>query len=203
MGTQIPETTRSDRAFRFVYAGQLTPEKGVDVLVEAFCRVCSKFDRAYLLLAGRISDWSGDDWARALRDHVRRDRNLRHRVHFLGWVKNVPDLMRQCHVHVCPSMWEEPYGLVAVEAKSVGVPSIVFPSGGLKELIAHGTNGWITESKTAGDLADALEYYLLNPGMAEEHGRNARTSLSALRLDSFSERWLSVYRLTQDLRSGK
>ena len=55
----------------------------------------------------------------------------------------MPDLMRQCHVHVCPSRWEEPYGLVAVEAKTVGIPSIIFPSGGLKELIEHGTNGYL------------------------------------------------------------
>jgi glycosyltransferase involved in cell wall biosynthesis len=202
-GAQMPETTRSDKVFRFIFAGQLTPEKGADVLVEAFSRVCMKFAFAHLLIAGRISDWSGDDWARALRERVAGDRNLRHRVHFLGWVENVPDLMRQCHVHVCPSMWEEPYGLVAVEAKSVGIPSIIFPSGGLKELIEHGANGWITSSKTAEKLSDALEYYLLNPDIAKEHGRNARRSLDALRLDSFSERWLGVYRQAQALRSEK
>ena len=202
-GAEIPESTRSDKAFRFMYAGQLTPEKGADVLVEAFSRICTKFTCSHLLIAGRISDWSGDDWARALRDRVASDRDLLHRAHFLGWVENVPDLMRQCHVHVCPSMWEEPYGLVVVEAKSAGVPSIVFPSGGLKELIEHGVNGWITRSKTADELSDALEYYLRNPEIAKEQGRNARKSLDALQLASFSERWLGVYRQTEALRRGK
>jgi glycosyltransferase involved in cell wall biosynthesis len=202
-GAQIPEATRPDKAFRFIYAGQLTPEKGADVLVEAFSRVCRKFEFAHLLIAGRISDWAGDNWARALRERVARDHNLYRRVHFLGWVENVPDLMRQCHVHVCPSMWEEPYGLVAVEAKSVGIPSIIFPSGGLEELIEHGANGWITRSKTADELSNALEYYLLNPGIAEQHGRNARKSLDAPRFDSFSERWLGVYRQTAALRKEK
>jgi glycosyltransferase involved in cell wall biosynthesis len=202
-GAQIPESTRSDKAFRFVYAGQLTPEKGVDVLVEAFTRVCVKFAVAHLLIAGRISDWAGDDWARALRERVARDHNLRDRVHFLGWVENVPDLMRQCHVHVCPSTGEEPYGLVAVEAKSVGIPSIIFPSGGLKELIEHGANGWLTRSKTADELSDALEYYLLNPEIAEEHGRNARRSLEALQLGSFPQRWLNVYQQALALHRGK
>jgi glycosyltransferase involved in cell wall biosynthesis len=198
-GTQIPESARSNKAFRFVYAGQLTVEKGIDVLIEAFSRVCSKFECAHLLIAGRISNWSGDEWARGLRDRVVRN----NRVHFLGWVENVPDLMRQCHVHVCPSMWEEPYGLVTVEAKSVGIPSIVFPSGGLKELVDHGTNGWITSSRTADELSDALEYYLLNPKIAEEQGRKARRSLDALELDSFSERWLNVYERTWALRGEK
>jgi glycosyltransferase involved in cell wall biosynthesis len=193
LGAAIPELIRSEGAFRFVYAGQLTSEKGADVLVEAFSRVCLQFENAYLLIAGRISDWSGDDWARGLRDRVLRDGNLANRVHFLGWVKDVPGLMSQCHVHVCPSMWEEPYGLVTLEAKSVGIPSIIFPSGGLKELIEHGVNGWITKSKTAVELSDALEYYLLNAEVAEEQGRNARKSLDALELDSFSQRWLSIY----------
>jgi glycosyltransferase involved in cell wall biosynthesis len=158
---------------------------------------------AHLLIAGRISDWCGDDWARALRDRVARDRNLGHRVHLLGWVENVPDLMRKCHVHVCPSRWEEPYGLVAVEAKSAVIPSIIFPSAGLREPIEHGANGRITRSRTADELSGALEYYLLNPGIAEEQGRNALESLDALQLGSFSEIWLNVYRQTPALRREK
>jgi len=71
------------------------------------------------------------------------------------------------------------------------------------EPIEHGANSWITRSKTADKLSDALEYYLLNPEIAEEHGRNARRSLDALQLDSFSERWLSVYTQTLALRSEK
>jgi glycosyltransferase involved in cell wall biosynthesis len=199
---QIPLTAKSDKAFRFVYAGQLTREKGPDVLIEAFSRVCSRFESAILLIAGQVSEWSGDSWARALRDRVACDPKLSARVHFLGFVENVPDLMRQCHVHVCPSVWEEPYGLVAVEAKSAGIPSIVFPSGGLKELIKHGTDGWVTQSKGVDELADALQYYLLNPEITEEQGRNARNSLKALQMDSFSERWLNVYRQVPVRRSA-
>jgi glycosyltransferase involved in cell wall biosynthesis len=134
---------------------------------------------------------------------VARDPNLHHRVHFLGWVDDVPDLMRQCHVHVCPSVCEEGYGLVAVEAKSAGVPSIVFPSGGLKELIEHKKNGWITRSKVGDELCEAFEYYLLNPAMAKEHGRNAQRSLEALQLGSFSQRWLNVYQQTPVLHRKK
>jgi glycosyltransferase involved in cell wall biosynthesis len=195
-GVKLPAPSRSDKAFRFVYAGQLTPEKGADVLIEAFSKVCLRFEFAHLLIAGRISEWSGDNWARSLRDHALNDRSLNRHVHFLGWVEAVPDLMRQCHVHVCPSMWEEPYGLVAVEAKTAGIPSVIFPSGGLKELIKHGYNGRIVNSRTAEALSAALEYYLLNPAVAEQQGRNARRSLDSLELGSFSERWLTVYRQT-------
>jgi glycosyltransferase involved in cell wall biosynthesis len=173
--------------------GQLTQNKGLDVLIEAFSRVCTKLEFAHLLIAGRISEWSGDNWARALKVRVAGDPTLNHCVHFLGWVDNVPDLMRQCHVHVCPSVREEPYGLVAVEAKSASIPSIIFPSGGLKELVEHGTNGWITKSKMADELSNVLEYYLLNPEIAEEQGRNALKSLDALGLKSFPGRWLNIY----------
>jgi glycosyltransferase involved in cell wall biosynthesis len=98
---------------------------------------------------------------------------------------------------------EEGYGLVAVEAKSAGVPSIVFPSGGLKELIEHRKNGWITRSKAVDELSEAFEYYLLNSEIAKEHGRNARRSLEALQLGSFPQRWLNVYQQTLALHRGK
>jgi glycosyltransferase involved in cell wall biosynthesis len=200
---ELPLSARSDNAFRFVYAGQLTPDKGADVLVEAFSRICAKFAFAHLLIAGQIADWTGGDWARAIRDRVACDPRLRDRVHFLGWVENVPDLMRQCHVHVCPSIWEEPYGLVAVEAKIAGIPSIVFPRGGLKELIRHGSDGWITNSSSVEELSEALEYYLANPEIAKEQGHSARRSLDAFQLESFSERWLNIYKQTPAMLSDK
>jgi glycosyltransferase involved in cell wall biosynthesis len=193
----LPTMAKSDKAFRFVYAGQLIPEKGPEILLEAFSRVCANFPFAHLLIIGRISDWSGDDWARMLQDRVTIDPTLRNCVHFMGWLENVPDLMRQCHVHVCPSLCEEGYGLVAVEAKSVGIPSIIFPSGGLKELIQNGVDGRIVGSKSVDELAETLEYYLRNPEIAKEHGCNARKSLDSMRMDSFSQRWLEAYKHAQ------
>ena len=191
----IPERLDRPDVVRFVYVGQLTARKGVDRLVEAFGQVARSAPGAALLIAGRISDWSGDDWARALRDHARADPILAGRVEFLGVVEDAPELIRRCHVHVAPSVTEEGYGLVVVEAKSVGRPSIIFPSGGMAELVQDGVDGTVAPDKTVAGLARAMLAYAADPDLTARQGEAALASLDRLDLESFSSRWRAVYDL--------
>jgi glycosyltransferase involved in cell wall biosynthesis len=44
-----------------------------------------------------------------------------------------------------PSTWQEPFGLVAIEAMACGTPVIGFDRGSLPELVENGTNGWVVD----------------------------------------------------------
>ena len=44
-----------------------------------------------------------------------------------------------------PSTWDEPFGLVIIEAMACGVPVIGFPVGAVPEIIRHGENGFIAK----------------------------------------------------------
>ena len=82
------------------------------------------------------------------------------------------------------------------EAKQAGVPSVVFASGGLPELIAHGEDGWICEGKTAESLEGAIERFLDLPDVeAEAMGDAARASMERLGITegAFGDRWVEVY----------
>ena len=193
---ELPTRQGSEPTFRFVYIGRITEDKGVSVLVEAFLLLLERSLSAQLIIAGPITDWAGDAWARALRDTVLEHVRLRDSVHFLGLVENVPNLMQQCDVHVCPSIGSEAYGLVVVEAKSACKPSIVFATGGLPELVQTEVDGICLTSKTAATLADALTYYAKAPDRAKEHGANAFASLDRLGVQNFAQKWLRVYRAT-------
>ena len=186
-----------DSAMRdIVFVGQITEAKGPHLLVRAFRSVAESNAQARLLIAGRISEWSGDEWARDLRDSVVRDPTLRSRVMFLGFVENVPDLLRSREVLVAPSLVEEGLPLVVMEAKAAGIPSIVFPSGGLPEIIQHGVDGIICRDKSIGALIEALKSYLDDPSVAVRHGAAARVSLDCLGVRQFAGRWLAVYERT-------
>jgi glycosyltransferase involved in cell wall biosynthesis len=186
-----------DGAMRdIVFVGQVIQAKGPHLLVRAFRSVAESNAQARLLIAGRISEWSGDKWARDLRDSVVDDPALRSRVFFLGFVENVPDLLRGREVLVAPSVVEEGLGLVVMEAKAAGIPSIVFPSGGLSELIQDGVDGFVCRDKSVGTLVDALKSYLLDPSVAMRHGAAARVSLDRLGVPQFASRWLAVYERT-------
>lgn len=176
-----------------VFVGQIIRDKGPHLLVEAFGALAARYPRCRLLIAGRIADWHGDDWAKNLLDRVAQDPRLATRVLFTGFVDDVPAFLRGRTVLVAPTVIEEALGLVVMEAKAAGVPAIVFPTGGLPEMIEDGVDGFVCRETTAEALAEALALYLDDPGLAERHGRAAHASLQRFDVDRFSARCLAVY----------
>lgn len=179
--------------FNIVFLGQINESKGVHVLIEAFRIVAEEFPQARLLIAGRISEWEGDAWARALRDNTLRDERIGSLVRFPGFVEDVPGLMGQCHVNVIPTLTEEPLANVIFEAKQAGLASIIFPSGGLPETIDDGVDGYICPDKNVEALANALRYYLSDPSKAERQGGAAKASLKKFAIAEFANQWAKVY----------
>ncbi len=117
----------------FLFAGRLTSEKGVDLMVDAW-RASDVWRTSSLRIAG-----SGE-----LRDAVDRlDPALN--VEPLGLVEHeaLMDVIRSAAVMVVPSVWPEPFGRGVIEAAAVGRPSLVADSGGLPSLVVDDVTGWI------------------------------------------------------------
>ena len=108
------------------YIGQISANKGVDLLVDVALRLVVEYPVRFLI-AGDYS-WK-NPMAQALIQKVG-DLGLQDRIVFTGFVDDIDPLYAQSHVHVAPSVLEEAYGLTVVEAKKHSLPSIVFPSGG-------------------------------------------------------------------------
>jgi glycosyltransferase involved in cell wall biosynthesis len=195
-GAELPAAAVGDGVFRFVYVGQISEHKGVGLLVAAFSAIAQRHPQAHLLLAGPITDWVGDKWARDLRDSVDAQPGIRDRVHFLGFIEDIPALMKQCHAHVIPSICQEPYGLVTLEAKKCGLPTIGFDDGALTELVKNSAEGLVVAHGSRDGLAEAMTLYLEFPQVAKAHGEGAAASLSRLHVDRYGEKWLDVYQRT-------
>jgi glycosyltransferase involved in cell wall biosynthesis len=175
----------------FVYLGQLAAHKGVDLLIEAAIARCSTSRGCRFLLAGNYS-WN-NPFADALRARVQR-LGLADRIVFLGYVTDVPGLLGLADVHVCPSVAEEPFGNVVIEAKQMRKPSIIFPSGGLPELVEHGIDGYVCQEKSASALEAAFACYEGARDTAREQGNAATRSLDRLAgAGTFAEQWARVY----------
>jgi glycosyltransferase involved in cell wall biosynthesis len=177
----------------FAYIGQIGPQKGPDVLIEAFREIAPAYPHARLLIAGRISDWDGDAWARALRDGVQADPLTRGRITFLGQIEDVPTLLANCEALIVPSLCDDAAPNTVIEAKQAGRPTIGFPRGGIPELIEHGRDGLVCSEASVAALIAALRVYLGNPGLADAHGAAARKSLDRLGVPRFAQKWMDVY----------
>ncbi len=70
--------------------------------------------------------------------------------------KRVYDHMRTSSIVVVPSIWPEPFGIVALEANYLGVPVVASRVGGLSERIIDGKTGLLAEPGSPEDLAEKI-----------------------------------------------
>jgi glycosyltransferase involved in cell wall biosynthesis len=132
------------RTDELLYAGKLTADKGVGLLLDAWRSAPQLPGR--LLVAG-LGPLADDVRALAERDE---------RVQYLGaiTIDDLAAIRQRCAAAVVPSLWEEPFGLTAIEAMACGAPVVTTGSGGLAELVDD-TCGWLVPPTTTG-LVDGI-----------------------------------------------
>jgi glycogen synthase len=109
--------------WRLLYCGRIDPRKGIDTAVRALPLLP---DAAMLVVDGD-GDATHADELRALADGL----GLRARVHFRVSDRDaVPRAIAGCDALVFPVTWEEPWGLVPLEAMATGRPVVAANSGG-------------------------------------------------------------------------
>ncbi|RPF47015.1 glycosyltransferase involved in cell wall biosynthesis [Thermodesulfitimonas autotrophica] len=154
-----------------LYAGVLTPLKGVHVLLDAFAKVIKHLPEARLWIAGREEN---KEYAAALRQQVVALR-LNERVEFTGEVpqQELARYMARCRVFVLPSL-SEALGRVVFEAMAAGKPVIGSAVGGIPEMVQDGVTGFLVPPGDPETLADRLSWLLTHPEEAAEMGKRAK-----------------------------
>ena len=100
------------------------------------------------------------------------DAGLEQHMIFTGFVDKPRELMQACDVLILPTI-EETFGLVLIEAMSVGVPVIGSNRGGVPEIISHQETGLLFESTNAQSLFDALYALYQSPETAKSYADKA------------------------------
>ena len=138
-------------------AARLAEEKGVDYFFRALPELRRRADRPFTVLhAGE---------GPLLESYQRELRALRvdDLVQFLGFRRDLPDLMAASDLLVVPSL-SEAFGLVAAEALYLDLPVVATLVGGLPELVEDGVDGLLVPPANSAALAEAVLALLNNPG---------------------------------------
>lgn len=147
---------------------RLSPWKGQDVLVKALTH-CP--DNVVALLVGDAL-FGEDDYVQELKNLIA-NLNLQHRVHFLGFRSDVPELMHACDLIAHTSTAPEPFGRVIVEAMLCRRPVVAAAAGGAKELVQHGQTGWLSSTGDSQALAALVSHCSQFPEEAAAMGEAA------------------------------
>ncbi len=94
----------------------------------------------------------------------------------VGWKSHdeAIQLCNQSTMCVVPSLWHEPFGMVAVEAMAAGRPALVADGGGLSSIVDHGETGYVYPATDATSLANYIATLLDDRARCERMGQAAR-----------------------------
>ena len=154
-----------------LFAGRLVHEKGGDVLLRAIARLLPQLPSVRLTCMG-------DGPARSELEMLRHTLGLDDVVDFRPHVDRaaLESAADTAWVQVVPSVWAEPFGLVAAEAMMRGTAVVVSNSGGLPEVIGDHDAASLTPPRDDAALADALLALLCDRERCERAGAAARRS---------------------------
>lgn len=129
----------------FVFLGRFSPEKGPVQAIE-----CARAAGVPLVMAGKIDAVDRQYWEREVKPLIDGDQ-----IRFIGEVdheqKNA--LLRHARAILVPIDWEEPFGLVMVEAMATGTPVIANRRGSVPELVTP-ESGFVVD--TPGEMVSAI-----------------------------------------------
>lgn len=161
-----------------LHPARLLPWKGVHTTVDALAWLTARGHDLRLLLTdtGRIADWEGElDVYRTQIGEQIRALGLASRVEFVAATyAEMPSLYDRADIVVYPTVADEPYGLVPLEAMSCGRPVVASRCGGIPETVLHGVTGYLVEPKDAAALAAGIALLLHDPAEARAFGAAGR-----------------------------
>jgi glycosyltransferase involved in cell wall biosynthesis len=154
-----------------VFVGKIVANKGVDVLVEAVCRLIIDIPDLQLRLIG-----SGEqDLIQKLQMQAASTgrSDILDVIGFVGQ-KDLPDHLSRAHVFAAPSFYEGGPGFVYLEAMACGLPVIACSGSGASEVVIPEENGLLVEPGDVEGLVEALRRLISSSSYREAMGGHAR-----------------------------
>jgi glycosyltransferase involved in cell wall biosynthesis len=147
--TELPSSVQIPEQAPLLFAGRITPEKGVEAAIAIALR-----NHHPLLIAGGLYDRRY--YTERIEPLLRQADGL---ITYLGELEHreLWQLMSQCKGLLFPIEWDEPFGLAAIEAMATGTPVIAFKRGAMAEVVLDQQTGFLIEPGEIEQAARAVD----------------------------------------------
>jgi glycosyltransferase involved in cell wall biosynthesis len=155
---------RADKEDYALFLGRANPDKGLRLAIDA----ARAAGRRLVLALKRLEAHEEDYFEAEVRPHLGPD------VEYVGEATGQEKLalLAGARCLLAPVQWEEPFGMVAIEAMASGTPVVACPRGALPEVVRHGVTGFLVADDEG--FAAAIESTgQLDPRACRAHVRAA------------------------------
>lgn len=129
-----------------LFLGRMSPDKGAHRAIAA-----ARASGGRILLAAKMREIAEHEYFKREVEPL-----LGPDVEYLGEVPHEEklELLREARALLFPIRWNEPFGLVMLEALASGTPVIAYPEGAAPEVVQHGKTGFLVDSVE--EMAEAI-----------------------------------------------
>lgn len=187
IGSNKPDFSKDvswiDKKYAFKYekmvlfTGRLTVHKGVEYLIKAARQI-----KAEIIIAG-------DGPERKYLESLIMKYKLSN-VHMVGYFSHkldtINDFYSRADVYVAPSVWNEPLGMVILEAMANKTPVVVSRKGGVTSIVKDGVNGFLVRPRSPALIAEKVNLLLSDDKLRLKMGERAHKTVT----DKFS--WTKI-----------
>jgi glycosyltransferase involved in cell wall biosynthesis len=170
-----------------IAVGRYTYQKGFDMLIDAWKYVVLKNREWKLIIVGE-----GE-----LRDELKaqiNNANVQDYVKFLPATNNIQEIYRESSILVMSSRYEG-FGMVLLEAHTMGVPTISFDCKcGPSEIINHGKDGFLIKEGDVQDMSEKLLLLMENDDLRKEFGNKAFKNAKRYSENLIMHKWVELFK---------
>jgi len=167
-----PDPSHHKAEYKIGVIGRITPIKGHAFFLQAIARVVRIFPKARILIIGDAPK-DRPEYRENLKALIRR-LGIEGPVEFLGSQPDIPRIMSGLDLVVLPSVGQEAFGRVIIEAGASGVPVVATRIGGAVDIIEEGRTGLLVKPGDIMDMVDSIIKLLKDRALARGLAIEAR-----------------------------
>ena len=170
VGLGIPE-----KAVVLGVVSRLFLYKGHRDLLKALARVKNQMPEYRLVIVGEDAPRShpgGGSFTEELKAQAAK-LGISQNIIFTGFRTDIPQLMESFDLYTMPS-WEEPFGMVYIEAMALGKPVVAWRQAGPEEIVVNGETGFLPAPKDIDALGTSILKLARSPALCKQFGKAGR-----------------------------
>lgn len=167
---------------------RVTPRKGIKYLIKAVYKLSERYPQICVTIIGEGSE-------KESLENLAKELKIKDRINFLGRVeyKKIAYYYQEASVFILPSL-NEGMSNAMLEALSAGLPIIATDTGGTKELVKDGENGFIIKMKDSQDIADKIEILIKNKNLLRDMGEKSRKKAESMSWENVANQYYFLYK---------